>query len=336
MPEIACISSNYSRVIARVLGLQVRQLPMLISQTEMTIDQFLQEDTLLTSRQQIQILHNALEMTDKELFGLYLGQILTPTTHGAMGFMASSSPNLLVALKAFKTYLPTRIDFLKIKLTRSKCYWECSWLFDAELNEDMHRILSEVLASVILQFAEFIVGDLVKQIRICFSHSVPSYYQRYSEFLPGLIEFAANELVIKIPTDLCKIENASGNHENYSLALRQCQSMLDQLPTKTISHIHQLKKIILTYPVGDISEETAASMLFISKRTLSRKLKQEGSSFRKIRDELLSQQACSYLENSEMSVDAIAAILNYHDSSNFRRAFKRWFQLTPDQFRRQL
>jgi hypothetical protein len=62
MPEIACISSNYSRVIARVLGLQVRQLPMLISQTEMTIDQFLQEDTLLTSRQQIQILHNALEM----------------------------------------------------------------------------------------------------------------------------------------------------------------------------------------------------------------------------------------------------------------------------------
>jgi AraC-like DNA-binding protein len=88
--------------------------------------------------------------------------------------------------------------------------------------------------------------------------------------------------------------------------------------------------------VGDISEETAASMLFISKRTLSRKLKQEGSSFRKIRDELLSQQACSYLANSEMSVDAIAAILNYHDSSNFRRAFKRWFQLTPDQFRRQL
>ena len=73
MPEIACISSNYSRVIARVLGLQVRQLPMLISQTEMTIDQFLQEDTLLTSRQQIQILHNALEMTDEELFGLYLG-----------------------------------------------------------------------------------------------------------------------------------------------------------------------------------------------------------------------------------------------------------------------
>ena len=70
MPEIACISSNYSRVIARVLGLQVRQLPMLISQTEMTIDQFLQEDTLLTSRQQIQILHNALEMTDEELFAL--------------------------------------------------------------------------------------------------------------------------------------------------------------------------------------------------------------------------------------------------------------------------
>lgn len=336
MPEIACISSNYSRVIARVLGLQVRQLPMLISQTEVTIDQLMQEDTLLTSRQQIQILHNALQMTDDKLFGLHLGQSLTPTTHGVMGFMVSSSPNLLVALKAFKTYLPTRIDFLKIKLTRSKDYWECSWLFDAELNADMHRVLSEVLASVILQFAEFIIGDTIKQTRICFSHRAPNYYQRYSEFLPGSIEFSASELVIKIPADLCKITNASGNHENYSFALRQCQSMLDQIPSKTASHIHQLKKIILTHPVGVISEEAAASMLFISKRTLARKLKQEGSSFRKIRDEILSQQACSYLANSEMSVDAIAAILNYHDSSNFRRAFKRWFQLTPDQFRRQL
>ncbi|WP_223268800.1 AraC family transcriptional regulator [Marinobacter nauticus] len=26
--------------------------------------------------------------------------------------------------------------------------------------------------------------------------------------------------------------------------------------------------------------------------------------------------------------------MNYHDSANFRRAFKRWFGVTPDEYRK--
>jgi len=69
---------------------------------------------------------------------------------------------------------------------------------------------------------------------------------------------------------------------------------------------------------------------------LARKLTSEGTGFRQIREEILSQQAAGYLRESNMSVDAIAALLNYHDSSNFRRAFKRWFKLSPDQYRQKL
>lgn len=71
----------------------------------------------------------------------------------------------------------------------------------------------------------------------------------------------------------------------------------------------------------------------MSKRTLARKLKEENSSFRKIRDEILSRQATSYLCDSKLSIEAIAALMNYHDGANFRRAFKRWFGLSPDQYR---
>ena len=71
----------------------------------------------------------------------------------------------------------------------------------------------------------------------------------------------------------------------------------------------------------------------MSKRTLARKLKQEHSGFRQIRDEILSQQAAGYLSDSQLSVEAIASVLNYHDSANFRRAFKRWFGQPPEQYR---
>ena len=90
---------------------------------------------------------------------------------------------------------------------------------------------------------------------------------------------------------------------------------------------------MLAHPLSQLSEENVAAALFISKRTLARRLKQEGVSFREIKDSILSKQASSYLLETELSVDAIASLLNYHDSANFRRAFKRWFNIPPNNYR---
>ena len=98
----------------------------------------------------------------------------------------------------------------------------------------------------------------------------------------------------------------------------------------------QVKKLMLSHPAGFLSEENTAEALFISKRTLARKLKAEDTSFRQIRDEILSKQSAAYLEEGRMSVESISALLGYHDSANFRRAFKRWFSMTPDQYRQQV
>jgi AraC-like DNA-binding protein len=95
-----------------------------------------------------------------------------------------------------------------------------------------------------------------------------------------------------------------------------------------------VQKIMLSSPLGQLNEEGIAAELFINKRTLARRLKKEGTSFRELRDEILSQQAADYLIKDDLSIDAIAMLLNYHDGSNFRRAFKRWFGMSPDEFRK--
>ncbi|MFP5484012.1 MAG: helix-turn-helix domain-containing protein, partial [Gammaproteobacteria bacterium] len=136
------------------------------------------------------------------------------------------------------------------------------------------------------------------------------------------------------PLALCHEPNASANHESYRLALQTCETMLAQLQTQTSSYQNRLKKMMLSRPPGTLSEEEAAATLFMSKRTLARKLKQENSNFRQIRDDILSSQAASYLRESSLSIENIAALLNYHDSANFRRAFKRWFGQSPEQYRR--
>lgn len=331
--EMAAIPSNYSRIIGRELGLTVRDLPKLLQFTTLTTQQFIQEDTLLTAQQLIQILHNGIHLSEHLDFGLRLGKRLTPATHGAMGFLAHSSQNLLIALQAFQAFLPTRISFAQLKLQHTENSVQCVLHFDMTLPAATHRVLSETCAVVFYACAEFIVGRPVKEAKVYFSHTKPSYADSYADYLAGAYAFGSRELMVSIPLEVCEIPNASANHEMYLLAMRHCELILAQLQAQKHCYAYKIQRIMLAHPLSQLSEENVAAALFISKRTLARRLKQEGVSFREIKDSILSKQASSYLLETELSVDAIASLLNYHDSANFRRAFKRWFNMPPNSYR---
>lgn len=333
--DLACIPSNYSRLVARELGLHAHEVARLLQLTGLSRDQLLQEDRLLTPRQQIQILQNSIDISGDDMLGLRLGRRFTSPTHGAMGFLVNSSPDLLTALQAFQAFLPTRMNLARLNIVNDQDWLRVYCAFDMALPDHLLRVMSEIFALIFFDSAAFIVDQSLAEVRIQFAHTEPSYSERYAEYMPGHFEFSQPQIVAHIPMAVCRIPNASANHENYLIALQQCQGMLAQLQANRHSSKYQIQKMMLSHPPGMLSEEEAAAALFISKRTLARRLRKEGCSFRTIRDEILSQQAASYLRDSDMSVEAIAALLNYHDSSNFRRAFKRWFKMAPDQFRNQ-
>lgn len=335
-PEAASIPSNYSRLIARALGLLTQDLPTLLTNTQITVEEFLEESTLLTADQQIRLLENALRISQNPAFGLTVGKMLTPGAHGAMGFLVNSSPNLLTAMQAFQTFSPTRMSFVRLELIAGKDWLECHYHLDLDVSEEVQRCLAEASAITFFDCAQHIIGKPLETAITQFKHREPPYHQRYAECIPGQIAFGHSHTVVKIPIEVCRIGNVSANQQNYLLAFKQCEAMLSQLHAGENSAELKLKKLMLSHPPGTLSEEAAAASMFISKRTLARRLKVEGVSFRQVRDHLLSQQATSYLRDSKMSVEAIAAILNYHDSSNFRRAFKRWMGITPETYRNHL
>ncbi|QBM18385.1 hypothetical protein MARI_25260 [Marinobacter sp. JH2] len=329
------IPSSYSRLAARELGLLSRDVSEVLLGTQLSVEQFLQESTLLTPYQQLQILRNCLRIAKDDAFGLRLGQRLTSPTHGALGFLVNSSPDLLTALQAFQAYLPTRMNLARLDLVVEGEWLELSCEYAMELEEELLRLLSEIFTVIFFDTAEFIVGRPLREACINFMHQEPAYSARYAVDIPAAIGFGADAYVLRVPLDVCKVPNASANHESYVMALRHCEAMLAQLNPNKSACKYQVQKMLLSHPPGVLNEEEVAAALFICKRTLARRLKQEGTSFREVRDDILSKQAVGYLLDSTLSVEAVAGLLNYHDSANFRRAFKRWFSLTPDQYRRQ-
>lgn len=326
----------YTRLVARELDLQTRQLPALLQGTGLKVEQLLEDETRLSAEQQIRVLENALECSQDPALGLRLGRRLTPATHGPMGFLVNSSPNLLAALKGIQAYILTRMSFVRLELTEAETDLICQIHLDVATSGAIKRLVSEACGMAFFAFAEFIVGRSVPEIEARFAYPAPAYSPQYADFLPGCIRFSCVETSVRVPLELCEVANATANPESYALAQAQCEALKSELRSQVGSYRHRLEKMMLQHPAGTLSEDEAAAALFMTKRTLGRRLKAEGCRFRQVRDDILARQALGYLRDSQLSIEAIAEQLNYHDSANFRRAFKRWFQMTPDQYRREL
>ena len=78
-----------------------------------------------------------------------------------------------------------------------------------------------------------------------------------------------------------------------------------------------------------------AYQLNISRRTLTRKLTLEQTSFREILNEVRMEIACRHICDSELGVDTVAEIMGFSSGSSLRRAIKTWTGKTPLQLKEQ-
>lgn len=84
---------------------------------------------------------------------------------------------------------------------------------------------------------------------------------------------------------------------------------------------------------GEPTLERVAGDLGVTGRTLQRRLVEQGSSFKELLDEVRRELACAYLKKSSISLSEIAYLLGYSDASAFNRAFRRWVDETPAEYR---
>jgi AraC-like DNA-binding protein len=86
-------------------------------------------------------------------------------------------------------------------------------------------------------------------------------------------------------------------------------------------------------PHGKVLVEDVARSLRMSKRTLARRLSDEGLNFTEILQQLRRDLAVRYLDDRKLHVSKIAWLLGFHDVSAFTHAFKRWTGKTPRELR---
>jgi AraC-like DNA-binding protein len=96
--------------------------------------------------------------------------------------------------------------------------------------------------------------------------------------------------------------------------------------------IGTVRQLIINKP--GLTCEQLAMQFCISPRTLHRKLSKEGTSFKKIHNEVRLGIAVKYLQKSDLAIKEVAYILGFSDVSSFYRFFNRGHQQSPRECRR--
>tara|TARA_R110002073_G_scaffold8371_1_gene46217 strand:+ start:77424 stop:78476 length:1053 start_codon:yes stop_codon:yes gene_type:complete len=86
---------------------------------------------------------------------------------------------------------------------------------------------------------------------------------------------------------------------------------------------------------GPPSIEVAAEHLDTSVRTLQRQLSAEALTYKTLVDKARRELCGRYILNNNLSLIDVSLMLGFSEQSSFQRAFKRWFEITPGEYRRE-
>jgi AraC-like DNA-binding protein len=94
-------------------------------------------------------------------------------------------------------------------------------------------------------------------------------------------------------------------------------------------HVQVRAAILQSIASADCSKERIAASLGMHPQTLHRRLKAEGKSFEKIKDEVRRDVALGYLQKTNLPLQRIAEKIGYAEASVFTRSCLRWFAASP-------
>ena len=166
---------------------------------------------------------------------------------------------------------------------------------------------------------------------VCFAHAQAADCEPYRRFFGSSLRFdAANN---EIAFDRGWLDREPPNHDAQTHRLLQ-RNLAVKLLLEPDDWAEQVRRALPTLLLGGrASEAEMADLLTVPARTLRRRLGQQGTSFRRLKEDVRSELARQLLLDTTMSTTEIAATLSYGDASAFTRAFRRWTNAPPAAWR---
>lgn len=327
------ISTFFARLIGRELSHDKDPWPALLTGLSLSANQIMTQPMMPTD-QFNQLLSNALLFSNDPGLGLRFGRHAQFFVNGEIGSAVFSAPSLKEVLRSLDEFSRLQAEYLSLEIKVEGSRLQLRGQEDISLSET--RITQhEVMVLSLQNTIEMVLGRPFIEGQYHFSFSEPEHVHRYSQAFHCPCRFDATATGVDIPRALLEFRSPLFDSQVWRRGRSRAAALMAELNNRQNRlYSHQILSLLRSElpPLPDL-KQTAKSML-LSERSLMRHLESEGIRFRELQSQVLKEWAHHYLIDTNLSIDAIASQLGYQDTANFRRAFKRWHDCTPSDYRR--
>lgn len=280
------------------------------------------------------VIRLAAETSGDENFGLMVAKYIRPTSWHALGISIWASNCMKESFQRLVRYQRMFNTAIEISMEEEPHQTIVSMRFpDTYAPLLCDTDMDAIMATTVLTCRHLAEGQF-KPFEITLCREAPQAHEEFERLFSCPVTFSADaNQIIMDPQDLERLL-PTRNAELAILNDRLIQEYLARLDRHDV--VNQVySKLIETLGTTLPNQEQVASALHLSQRSLQRKLQQAGTSYQEILDQLRQELAIQYLQQSHLSVNEISYLLGFTKLGSFTRAFRRWTQQSPSQYRKQ-
>jgi AraC-like DNA-binding protein len=297
-------------------------------QEGISYDMILKPGKRITFRTIDNLWTKATDLIEDPCFGLQAVDFLHPSNFNALGYAFLASSTLHEALFRITRYARMISGSAEVHID------DTSEGLMLTLSDSLkHPTRLDFAMANLMTLCRLNYGEELNPVTVSFIHPKPACSERHLVFFRAPVHFDAESDSLTLATNDVDKKLPSGNPQ---LARLNDQVIIKYLARLDYEDITQRVKaaIIEHLPSGKVTYDKISNSLYISVRSLQRRLQQAGTSYRDLLDSTREDLAREYVIDHSVELTEIAFLLGFSEHSAFSRAFKRWTGHSPKEVRK--
>ena len=302
-----------------------------------SIEELCLDDCVISNEEYQAVIENAMLLTNDPHFGLHAGENLNLAAGGLIGQITQTCATVKEALQYCCDFSNLGCSVLPMNLIETNTGYEVQitpdedWRASSEVT--FRQTLDGVLAFTIREL-ETLTLSKHQPLAIFLPWTDISDTSEYERVLGESVLFGKPNISILLAKDHVNAKIVNADYHLLRILVAHAQEKSDRIE-REMGFNKVVKQSVLKLIKPDFpSLDQVARHLNMSSRTLQRKLKMEGFTFKQMMNELRFEMAKDYLRNPDLSIKEISFLLHYAESSVFIRSFKSLAGITPNSFRK--
>lgn len=326
------ISPVYARLILREMERCDIDTRALFAETSLTPGDILRGRDI-SMADFLRILEIGQQSLEGVQLGLMLGSNMRVFALGPVGAGMAVAPTLREGLQILESYTRLHSTYVRMRASSTLAGLRIRLLYQQDTGS-LERYHTETAVMLVQHYVEEITGQPLEDAHYRLAIPQPEDMTAYNQAFHGQTSFGGLHNEIEIPRHWLDQPSPYFHDELWEQAQQSLSRRLKEMGEQEAqSYTQHVRALLRTSepPLPDLKQ--VACKLRVSERTLNRRLQSENSSFRQLKSDALSAWAKVYLDQTDHSVESIAATLGYQDTANFRRAFRKSTGSSPNEYR---